>query len=200
MRRIMLAVGLVAIFASGCSSEKKETGPVTKQNWKPEPPKEPTLGEKLIAIDDIAEAIKLAKPMMSDTTNDTSPGALAFSVWAAKKMKWDDLKGLPMTKYKLIMKDPDEERGKKICAKGRIIEIHAEKTAVGKIYSGGLMRGYSQIYRWIAVGSTGELVANSYGTICGVVIGRQSYSNSMGGTAHAVFLVGMFLLPENTGE
>lgn len=51
--------------------------------------------------------------------------------------------------------------------------------------------------RFAAVASTGELVAQSSANFCGVTTGKYSYSNSGGGTTHAVFLVGMFDLPEN---
>ena len=199
---IALCVGsLIVAWLAGVSFEGEP--PATGQEAAPGPartavPREPSPAEKMQNMDSIGEAIKMAKPMMSDTVNDVSPGASLFTIWAASKMKWSDLIGLPTTKFKLVMKDPDEERGKKICVKGKIIEIHAEKTPFGKIYSGGLARGHSQIYRFTAVGSTGELVAKSRGKICGIVIGQQSYSNSIGGVAHAVYLVGMFLLPENT--
>lgn len=133
---------------------------------------------------------------MTDTFNESSPGALLLAVWSAKNLKWSELQKLPSTKYSLVMKDPDEERGKLMCARGRVIEIQAEKTETGKVFTGGLFAG-TKIVRFIAVGSSGDLVAKSWAGICGVVIGKQSYQNSMGGTAHAVFLVGMFGLPEN---
>jgi hypothetical protein len=72
-----------------------------------------------------------------------------------------------------------------------------EKADGNKFYNGGLVDHYGHIYRFIAVRSTGDLVAGSVAHFCGVVTGKQSYANSVGGMAHAVFLVGMFVLPEN---
>lgn len=50
-----------------------------------------------------------------------------------------------------------------------------------------------------SVSSTGRLVEDSRARLCGFVTGKYSYSNSGGGSSHAVQLVGMFKLPENTG-
>lgn len=144
----------------------------------------------------LPEAIAAIKPLMDDTFNESSKGGLLLAAWAAKYMTWKELNQLPPTKFALVMKDPDEERGKLICARGSIIEISVEKSPLGKFNIGGMFSG-SNIYRFITVGSSGELVAQSWAGLCGVVIGKQTYSNSMGGTAHAVFVVGMFNLPQN---
>jgi hypothetical protein len=145
----------------------------------------------------LSQAIALSKPAMSDTTDEISPGAAMLALWGARHMQWSELSKVPPTKYGLVMKDPSQERGKLLCVQGSIIEIHAENTDHGKLFHGGLWSDGGNIYRFIACGSTGELVENSRASFCGVVIGRQDYSNSAGGQAHAVFLVGMFALPEN---
>ncbi len=59
------------------------------------------------------------------------------------------------------------------------------------------MSNGGNIYRFLAAGSSGTLVPQSYGRFCGVVTGTYDYSNSGGGTGHAVEMVGMFDLPEN---
>jgi hypothetical protein len=87
---------------------------------------------------------------------------------------------------------------KLLCASGEIVEITAEHSDAGKIYLGGLVDATGTIYRFAAVGSTGDLVQGSSGAFCGVVTGRIDYSNSGGGTTHAIQLVGMFKLPVNT--
>ena len=134
---------------------------------------------------------------MGDTTNNISVGAGMFAFWSADNLKWQDIQSLPKTTFPLVMKDPDLQRGKSICTSGSIIEIETERFKDKTFYSGGLFSDSGDIYRFIAVKSTGDLVARSRGTICGIVTGRQSYQNSMGGVAHAVLLVGMFNLPEN---
>ena len=97
------------------------------------------------------------------------------------------------------MKDSEEERGRRICTRGKLIEIHAERTSYGKLYDGGMFMGwsYSRVVSFIAVGSTRGINQGSRARFCGVVIGRYSYSNSGGGVTHAVQLVGVFDIPEN---
>lgn len=156
--------------------------------------------EKAILAESIADSIEITRPAMNDTFNEISKGAILFGAWAAKKMKWKDLTKLPRSKYSLVMKDSDEQRGKLLCAKGKIVEIAAEKISLEKVYHGGMATGdwdNIQWLRFIAIGSTGELVENSFAKFCGVIIGKQGYLNSAGGSTHAVFLVGMFDLPEN---
>lgn len=146
----------------------------------------------------LAEAIVGIRPTMTDTSNEISTGAVSMALWSADNLKWSELQALPKTKASLVMKDSEEQRGKLICATGNIIEIASEKAEGKKFFEGGLYDANGTVFRFIAVKSSGELVEQSHSTICGVVIGKQDYSNSMGGVAHAVFLVGMFKLPENT--
>jgi len=47
----------------------------------------------------------------------------------------------------------------------------------------------SGVIRFVAVGDTGALVANSTARFCGIVTGRFTYLNAIGGTTHAVRLV-----------
>lgn len=146
----------------------------------------------------LAEAIEEAKPLMSDEFNKTSDGALLFALWAVQKMAWvDAAPPKDETTIALVMKDPDEARGKRLCAPGSLIEIQIQKTELGKMFEGLLRTGAYNIVRFIAVGSTGSLVKSSPARFCGVVIGKWDYTNSGGGTGHAVQVVGMFDLPEN---
>ena len=71
---------------------------------------------------------------------------------------------------------------------------------LAQFYCAIYMRGYSDIYRFLAVKSTGNITDESSAKFCGVVIGKMDYANSAGGVAHAIQLVGMFDLPENTGK
>ena len=146
------------------------------------------------------DAIALFKPEMSDVSESISPGALSLTRWSMTHLKWDELVALPTTTKPLVMKDSDEQRGKLICVTGRIIQISGEKVGDSKVYEGGMMRGYSDIYRFLAVKSTGNITDESSAKFCGVVIGKMDYANSAGGVAHAIQLVGMFDLPENTGK
>jgi hypothetical protein len=147
----------------------------------------------------LVEAVEQAKPDMSDEQNNISKGAVEIGAWAMSSLKWSELTNLPKTRPLLVLKDSESERGKLICAAGQIIEIKAEQAGPGKIFEGELGDPQDEaIYRFVAVKSTGELVEGSQAVFCGITIGRFDYSNSMNGVTHAIQLVGMFKLPENT--
>lgn len=143
-------------------------------------------------------AIKLAKPAMDDTANEDSAGFAQLGIWGMKNMRWVQLE-VPEneTSVALVQKDPDEARGKRLCAPGTIVQIELQKTAMGKGFIGLFMTDGGNLLRFFVVGSTGTLVGQSHGRICGVVTGKYDYSNSAGGVGHAVAVVGMFDLPEN---
>lgn len=153
----------------------------------------------------LSEAIAAYKPEMLDVGAEEkikySKGAANLAKWSDAHLMWGELKSLPDGNFALTMKDPDTQRGKKVCFSGRVGDIQAEsidgvKTFEGSIYSTSVR---NLIYRYIAVKSTGSITANKKAKFCGVVVGRNSYKNSVGGTTHTVQLVGMFELPENTG-
>jgi hypothetical protein len=189
----------IAISACGNSSNLPavaEAGKSTVPEAKPteqQTPKAPPPPKNLI------EAIETAKPHMTDISGgNVDVGAAALAIWRAEYMKWSELQELPPGKYALVMKDSESQRGNKLCVSGNIIEIAVDKSIPGKkIFLGGLFDEVGRIYRFIAVRSTGEIVANSRAKFCGVITGQQSYPNSAGGVAHAVHLVGMFDLAEN---
>lgn len=166
---------------------------------KAEPPP-PTPVERIRAAPSLEAALKVAKPAFDDTFDSTSDGAKLFATWAVDNLRWSQLSNLEETKYALVMKDPDEERGKRLCGRGLLVEIQAERTAHGKVHHGGIALGYAKVLRFYAVGSTGKLVARKNARFCGVVVGKQSYRNSAGGTAHGLMLVGIFDLPANRDD
>lgn len=136
---------------------------------------------------------------MTDTREESSAGEVLFRSWAAKHMTWTDV-GVwkNETSFRLVRKDSDEERGKRLCASGRIIQIAVRKLDDGSRTSEGLlMSDRDDLYSFAAVGSSGKLVEDSYARFCGVVAGRYEYANSAGGTGHAITVIGMFDLPEN---
>lgn len=187
---------LLILVLTACSKETEKAAntnqPVMVPSQAPQEPEQPRLN-----FINLKEAIVAIKPIMRDTINEISEGAVLLALWSANNLNFSDFDKMSQSKYSLIMKDPDEERGKLLCTVGNIIEIQVEKAEGNKFYHGGLVDDYGQIYRFIAVRSTGDLVAGSVAHFCGIVTGKQSYANSIGGVAHAVFLVGMFVLPEN---
>ena len=163
----------------------------------PAPPPKPSPLDQILKQRAVNDAIRVARPFFSDTKDDLSPGAAILAIWGSRHMLWTDLNSLPETKWAMVMKDPEAERGKRICGRGSIVEISTDRTTGEPIYYGGLMLPGYHVLRFAAVGSTGELVQDSPARFCGVAIGTQSYSNSAGGMSHAVYAVGMFDLVEN---
>lgn len=148
-------------------------------------------------IKTLADAIASARGEMADTQETFSDGAQDLVLWAQDRLEWKDLAAVPVTKAALVMKDSDEQFGKRICASGMIVEISAVDIA-GKAYVGEIVNEDSgNTFRFIALRSTGDIVQQSDARFCGIVTGKVDYANSMGGETHAIQLVGMFDLPEN---
>lgn len=153
----------------------------------------------------LQEALEHFKPLMGDTTDKHSPGAIFLASWASRSLKFADV-GLAKneTTRARVMKDSDAERGKRMCFGGYIVEIAKVPREAGipgyfgnpPIFA-GLINDYGDIVSFFAVGSTGNLVERSGARFCGVVTGRYDYQNSGGGVSHAVQMVGMFDIAEN---
>ncbi len=148
---------------------------------------------------DFDGAVAYAKPLMDDTEDRDSDGAVLLALWASKHMTWTDVAvKKDETSFALVRKDSDEARGKRLCTSGQIVQIEVQKVpGAGKVSEGLLMSNAGNIYNFIAVGSSGDLVQQSYARFCGVVTGNYDYANSGGGQGHAVEAVGMFDLPQN---
>lgn len=202
MRQI-LVLALVPLLA--CDKATSTTGgpapTASAAAVRPVAPPEPPPETPIQHIDKLAfaQAVDFAKGDMSDTVDTDSPGAAILAIWASKHMKWTDVAvASDETTFALVLKDADEARTKRICMSGQIVQIEVEKLDnSAKLNEGLLLSNGGNIYRFIAAGSSGTLVAQSYGRFCGLVTGKYDYSNSVGGTGHAVAMVGMFDLPEN---
>ena len=161
-------------------------------------PAPPTPLEVIRRSETLADAISVARPLMTDTHDEHSGGTLLLTAWAADHLRWADVAvGRDETSFALVKKDVDAARGKRMCVTGRIIQI-AKQTLDAATFFDGLMFGArGDILSFFAVASTGELVEGSPARFCGVVTGKYDYSNSGGGTGHAVESVGMFDLRDN---
>lgn len=83
----------------------------------------------------LAKAIATAKPEMDDTLDKLDEGAALFTLWASKYLAWDDVMALPETSPALFRKDPDAERGRRLCETGTITQIRAETTLAQRLLS-----------------------------------------------------------------
>lgn len=152
----------------------------------------------IMELPTFAQAVSATLPMMKDTYNEPSMGAVLLAAWAARNLSWDDVSVKKNeTSFALVQKDSDEARGKRMCQSGYLVQISKTDMPTGKVYNGLLTTYGGDLLDYYAAGSTGSLVARSRARFCGVVTGKFDYSNSGGGTGHAVEIVGMFDLPEN---
>ena len=173
MNRTIGVVVAAALAAGACTkeSEKKDAAqhhppaPVsgepasTEAATADEPPAQPTLADRLAEAATLSDALAITLPEMKDTTDDTSLGALGLSMWSASHLHFADVAVRHNeTSAKLILKDSDRERGKRMCARGGIVQI--EKTEVGgvTIFDGLMMKYDGTVISFLAAGDTGELV------------------------------------------
>ena len=168
----------------------------------PPPPKPSPFQQALtqvMQVNTLPQAIEMLRPMMTDVQGENmDPGAALLAVWALQKQpKWEDLQAIPPTKYGLVMKDPESERGERLCARGSIVQIQVERSEAGTLHHGVFFTNQYKFIRYSVWGSTGELVEESRAKLCGVVTGTSSYANVQGGVTHSVYVVGMFDLPAN---
>lgn len=199
------AIGFVLFFvwiiAREYNSSLKSEMNVTAESAQPsvaEPEPRVTPQELLMAVKTLPGALLVSTSLFADASNAIDPWTALFAVWCSKHLHWFDLYDLSKTTHAKAMKDIRQERGKRLCVKGKIIEISVDRNIDPPVFQGGIMSGEIEVTRFIAIGSTGELVAGDSARFCGVVTGKQSFSNTLGGTTNAVFSVGMFRLPENT--
>lgn len=196
---LVAAIGVCAARDKGDSKAPVEKASSSPSQVAPKPPPDPepavrSPAEVVAEAKTLDDALDVATALMSDTTNEHSMGLYLLASWSSKHMTWADV-GVAKneTSTALVQKDSDAARGKRMCVSGEIIQI----SKTGDLFSGLLITSSYSIVSFFAVGSTGELVAQSHARFCGVVTGRFDYSNSGGGTGHAVDMVGMFNLPEN---
>lgn len=200
----MKKTAIMCLLIVGCS--KGETGSALDSGSQVPPPAPPPTQEQMrlaklkeaIDLPEMSAAFAGIKSEIDDGFNKESDGTLAFQLWATSHMKWSDVSvEKNETSFAAFQKDPDEGRGKRVCVSGKIIQI-AKVDKRG--FNGLMMSGSGNLFHFFAVGSTGELVAQSYGQFCGVLLQKYDYSNSGGGTGHALSIVGMFDLPENRAK
>lgn len=150
----------------------------------------------------LVEAINAYKPSMSDITHassdEYSEGVLSLARWSAGHLQWAELNSLPTGSFALTMKDPNTQRGKKICMSGIALQIAATPIDDVELHESIISSDAGDIYSLLAVKSIGEVVANRKAAMCGVITGTRSYRTSGNGITHSLQLVGMFDLPENT--
>lgn len=145
-----------------------------------------TVEETVVAAPSLAAAIAVVRDRPDAGTDDS---AWLLARYASRRAAWADLHVADAeTTLPLILKDGERERGLRLCATGRLLDIVRTELDQRPVYTGALVTADGDTVRFIAVGSTGTLVKRSTGTLCGVAAGR---------VGDAALVVGMFDLPEN---
>lgn len=81
----------------------------------------------------LKEAIALSRPRMANSVGRLDPGSALLALWASQHLEWDALQALPETSAALFRKDPDAERGRRLCATGTIHAIRAETSLAHRL-------------------------------------------------------------------
>lgn len=204
VNKIMARVfAVLSVALLGCSNEPSQAPvPATQPTVAPiqAAMRQPTAADKLTRAVRLSEAITIVGPTLGDVRGDApGVGAVALSLWAADHLRWSDLERMPDSRFGDVMKDPAQYRGKRLCIRGTISQIQADRSAGPLLYTGGVVTSSANVVRFVVVKSTGKLVENDAARICGVITGLQSFDNVMGGVTNAIHVVGMFDLPENKG-
>jgi hypothetical protein len=103
-------------------------GSAPSRDTPPSAPREQMLGKALLP-----DAIAAARPQMKNTIGRLDPGSVLLSLWASRHLTWAALEALPETSRALFRKDPEAERGKRLCMAGTVREIRAEKSLAARM-------------------------------------------------------------------
>ena len=200
---------LCLVIVAGCSKQENKTpepyvGHASESESAPAITADDKKNEEneglsqLLANETLDDALGFIKPFARDGDDIYPSGAIALTGWIqSHNLSWDDIAKFPSTSYGKIMKDSQNEFGKRFCFSGVVIEIKVDRSMGKPIYNGGMVNDSLNIVRFTAVNSTGDIEARTSAKICGIVTGTMHYGNANGGTTTAPYLVGVFDLPEN---
>ena len=200
MKKILLATVLLTLIGCSKQSDNNEnmTQPAVAQPEIEEKSDSEKYAELLASQDTLSKAVNMIKPTMSDEFDAFPSSAGILASWMNEKnVKISDIRSLESSTRGKILKDSFSERGKRLCISATLVEIQVDRSAGFAAYHAGLVNNYTDVTRVLAIGSTGDLVADSNATFCGIIVGKVGFTNASGGTTNAPYLVGMFDLPEN---
>ncbi len=149
---------------------------------------------------DYPSAFRMASFVMSDP-NGEAAGVEMFALWASRHLRWSDVSvSEDETTFSSVQEDPAQERGKRVCPSGRVLQIAPLKA--GETYGRPVARGLLQsdvgdLYQLLAAGDWATIVKQSHARFCGVVTGRSVSLSVDDPNVHGVALIGMFDVPRN---
>jgi len=191
-------LGLVALAIAAPPTRRHESAPTPATVVAPAPgPVEISPMQRVLRAPTLAHAIGETMAHMTDTTDGPSAGALMLAIWLRERGTWADVApAQDETSLGKVKKDSEAERGKRMCARGTIVQI-AKEQAIDGAFSGNIFTSVGNVVNFVSFGSTGELVARSRARFCGIVTGNYAFENVAGGQTQSVQMVGAFDLPEN---
>lgn len=202
-----VAIAGAAILASGAAGyvlRSKPSSPTAQQeNARSE------TADNIAILDQAASEPKTVDEAVlasgfSDSPNGVHPSAVKFARWAHGRTTMADFnwKFHPKTTHEAVMRDADLERGKRLCVSGSVVQISGETIDGKRFYEAGIVtnsvKGTLDVTRVVAIGDVTDIFQGREAMFCGIVVGRETYPNTGGGTSHAVRLVGMFVTPANS--
>lgn len=152
------------------------------------PPPEETVAVRIMKAESFTTAFALARPGMTSHAHAMSPGEELFATYAASRLRWEDVDVAAETTYGHVLKDVDQELGKRMCADGEVVAIQRHDLGPRKLHRGSLRVSAADTIAFTAVGTTGELIRGSKARFCGLVTGASGAGVSM---------IGLFDLTEN---
>ncbi len=124
--------------------------------------------DRILEYSDPGDALVFARARMGDTTDGPSQGAALLALWLDANGKWEHFEPKrDETSVGKVKKDSLSELGRRMCARGRVIQIHKERAGRTSFFTGNLVTEAGNIINFVAVGSTGELVEDSRARFCG---------------------------------
>ena len=88
---------------------------------------------QILSKTSLEDAIAVARPQMVNTVGRLDTGSALLALWAVGHLSWDMLEALPATSAAMFQKDPEAERGKRLCVTGTIVEIRAERSLAARL-------------------------------------------------------------------
>lgn len=159
---------------------------------------DPSVVDRVDGMSKLSDVIDATREHMADTTDGPSPGALMVAIWLYKRGGWTDVEPKrDETSVGKVKKDGAAERGKRMCARGRVTQISKDPVFPGA-FVGNIFTEAGNIVNFLsAMGTTGEIIEDSRARFCGIVTGNYYFQNVSGGQTQSVQMVGAFDLPEN---
>jgi hypothetical protein len=136
---------------------------------------------------DLAAAIAITKPSMTDERNEPSVGSRDLARYAAKKLHWKDVAvATNETSLALAEKDPPKALGKRLCESGTLERIEKQGLWGVELHNARMVTKSGDALEMLVAGPTGTLVKRNQTRFCGVITGRLDKGKP------ATLAVGMF--------